>query len=104
MTSAQVQKPSTDSTCLKLLYGSDYKNLLGNIHTGYIGFEREDCGTATIVGRAVALALLVTNLTMFVLNYSDNLVYLVVYFTNWALLLSFFLTLLVFKCSIDPNI
>ena len=92
------------STTLTLLYGADYKEKLGNIHTGCIGYESEIGANNTIrtAFRVLTLFCLVTNLVMHLILHPA--LELTVYLTNWALILSMILTLLVLKGSLDPNI
>ena len=92
------------STILSFLYGENYEDALGNIDTGFIGFEKEtgNNNTRNTAFRVIVLFSLLTNLTMALIN--SPLVNLAVYLTNWAMLLSLTLTLLVLKCSIDPHI
>ena len=92
------------SKALSLLYGSDYPDKLGNIHTGVIGYESETGANNTLrtAFRVLALFGLLMNLSMHFILYPA--VELTVYLTNWALILSTVVTLLVLKGSLDPNI
>ena len=89
---------------MTFLYGDNYDELLGTIDCGFIGFEREDGTgvTMTTVYRILTLFALLLNLTMALIN--SPVINLAVYLTNWAMLLSISLTLMVLKCSLDPHI
>ena len=100
MLGASTEKERT-SSCLRLLYGKNYEELLGNISTGFIGFEQEKGNRNLIIVRVVTLFALMTNFTMALIN--NPIIYLAVYLTNWALLSSLLLVLLIFKCSLDPH-
>jgi len=52
--------------------------------------------------RYIVLAALLTNFTLALVN--NPLINLAVYFTNWGMLSSLLLTLLVLKCTSDPDI
>ena len=54
------------------------------------------------MARHIALTALLTNFTLALVN--NPLINLAVYFTNWGMLSSLFLTLLVLKCTSDPDI
>ena len=86
------------------LYGSNYDDLLGTIDCGFIGFEREDSSRVTMatVYRIITLFALLLNLAMALIN--SPVINLAVYLTNWAMLLSISLTLMVLKCSFDSRI
>ena len=92
------------STALTLLYGEDYEEKLGNIQTGCIGYEEETGANNTIrtAFRVQMLFGLQLNLLMHLIQYPAS--ELLVYLTNWALILSTLLTLFVIKGSLDPDI
>ena len=92
------------STILTLLYGADYREQLGNIETGCIGYESETGANNTIrtAFRILVLFGLLSNLVTALILYPA--IELTVYLTNWALLLSIAVTSMVLKGSLDPNI
>ena len=95
---------TTKAVCLKFLYGANQDDMLGDIDRGFIAFEKEQGSNNSRLTafRVVTLFSLLTNLTMALIN--SPIINLAVYLTNWALLISLTLTLLVLKCSLDPHI
>ena len=92
------------STALTLLYGEDYEEKLGNIDTGYIGYEEETGANNTIRTAFRVQMLFGLQLNLLMALILSPAFELLVYLTNWALILSILLTLLVIKGSLDPDI